>query len=125
LVPKQSSYLVYTHEQNNYIKIKLVGILNSQTHLLKVNARPIDVNFPFFKTRNTITAIKFIHRLSHKKFNLSSLIKQKKIGLPKKIERVHTVNLSKNVKLDTEIIGQKYKLTNITNNYEQANLSNT
>ncbi len=43
----------------------------------------------------------------------------------KRLERTQTVNVSKTVKLESEIRKQNYSLTNITNKYEQANLSNT
>ena len=125
LVTKQNVYLVSTYKETKSIKVKLVGLFNDQTHFLEVKSKSIDVNFSIFKKKNALSTIEFIHNLSYKKFNFYSLIKQKAMRGDKKMSRTNRVYLTKSVKLETEIIAQNYNLTNITNNYEQANLSNT
>ena len=125
LVPKQNIYHVSTYEQTNTIKIKLVGVFNNQTHFLDVKSKSIDVNLPSFISRNTVTNIQAIHKLSHKSIPITCLKRNMELRVLKKMERTLVVNLSKNIKLETEIIKQNYNLISITNNYEQTNLSNT
>ncbi|SFN61467.1 hypothetical protein SAMN04487989_10231 [Bizionia echini] len=77
LVPKQNTYLVSPFKESNSVKLKLVGLFNNQTHFLEVEAKPIDVNLPDFESRIVLNSIRAINTISHKRFNLSSLIIQK------------------------------------------------
>ena len=118
LMPKQISFIASTYKGTNTIKIKLVGVFNNQTSFLEVRTKSIDVFFPLFKKRNVINSVNAINKLSYKAFNFSSLIKHKEIRIRKTLKRVNTIELSKNVKLETTITNQHYNLTNIYNNYE-------
>jgi hypothetical protein len=118
LVPKQSVYLVSTFKETKSIKIKLIGIFNNQTHFIEVKSKSIDVNFPLFEKRNAITTIESIHKLSHKKIMLSSLMNDSELKVSKKLERTYNVNISKNKKNQTELKNKNYNLTNIINYYE-------
>jgi hypothetical protein len=125
LVPKKNIYLASVYKDNQTIKVKLVGLFNSQTHFLEIRTQSIDVSFHLFEKRNVLRPIEAINRLSHKKISLTSLIKQKQLKVNEEMKRSVEVDLSKTIKLDLEIINQNYNLTNLTNNYEQAHISNT
>ncbi len=125
LVPKQSVYLVSRYKNTHTIKVKLCGLFNSQTVFLQLKVASLEVNFSLFEKINTLSVLEPIKIVYHKKFYLSSIITPLNVRVEKRMERTQAVNFSKTLKLETKIRNQNYTLTNITNNYEQTNLSNT
>ena len=125
LVPKRNTFLATTYKDTQSIKIKLVGVFNSQTYFLEVNPKFIDVNFPNLKKSINNKFFEPIHSLTYRSFSFISLIKQRELKTDKKIEKLNEIVLFSNTKLKTELKNQNYNLTTITNDYEQANISNT